>query len=110
MKSVQRTNAELAAIAAAQIGAEIERVLGDGHLPPRPSLRVLLEQRMQFSSLSFCDCAAKNVLSNGVEPLGPMKRSQETLPQGLQHLIGRMRMAVSEIERNQKAGVSVRRQ
>lgn len=97
-------------MAAANIGAEIKCVLGEGHFPPRPSLGVLLKQRMQISSLRFRDGAAKNVLRDGVEPLGPMKGSQETLGQGPQHLIGSMRVAVSEIERSQKAGVSVCRQ
>ena len=62
---------------------------------------------MQFSSPSFRDSTAKNVLRDGMEPLGSMERSQEALRQGLKHLIGGMRVTVSEIERSQKARVRV---
>jgi len=65
---------------------------------------------MQLSGFAISQGPAKDVLRYGVKPFSPMQRRQETIGEVGQHLIRRMRVAVSQIERRQEAGVGVGRQ
>ena len=107
MQSIKRSRAELRPVAASQISAKFVSVLRYGHFSPRPCLYVMLEQSMQLSGFDFGQGPAKYVLRYGMKPFSAMQWRQETIGQAGQHLIRRMRVAVSQIERRQETGVGV---
>ena len=76
VQSVESPQAQSSPVASGEAGAEREGRFGHGNLHPQPALPVLLKPLVAAIGLGSRDGFSKDVLFNGVSPLGYVERRQ----------------------------------
>lgn len=110
VQAVERAHSEFLAIAAAEVGAEVEGVLGQRSFKPNPCVSVASQVVIDGICVRRRNSAKKDLLGYGMEEFRGVKRTEPNGEVQTHRSPRRCRMYIQRVERYQEAAVNVGRQ